>query len=159
MENIITESTEKQYSVESYRLRYKASTPAPKKPLTSPTRVAEMAKSIFNELDGGASVEHFGVCFLNTQNELIGFKAFNTGTIDQVAVYPRMIIHTALMIGAAAMILIHNHPTGHTEPSEEDKRLTRAIRDAGKVLDVRTCDHLIIDDQGKYFSFTERGLI
>jgi DNA repair protein RadC len=55
------------------------------------------------------------------------------------------------------VILAHNHPSGHTDPSEEDQRLTRAIRDAGRLIDLRVVDHIIVGGNG-YFSFTERGL-
>lgn len=154
---------EKNYSVKSFRIKYtaRASTPKTKAALTSPTRVTEMVRGIFNELDGGATVEHFGVCYLNSQNELIGFKAFNSGTVDQVAVYPRLIIHTALMVGAAAMILVHNHPSGYVQPSEEDKQLTRRIKDAASIFDCRILDHIIVnmEDSKRYFSFIEGGLL
>lgn len=150
---------EKNYSIESFKLKYKCASPPPKRDiLSSPDKVVAMTRGIFNELDGGSSVEHFGVCFLNVQNELIGFKAFNTGTVDQVAVYPRMILHTALMVGASGMVLIHNHPSGYAEPSEEDRRLTRSIKDAGRLLDVRLLDHLIIGADIHY-SFLERGIL
>ena len=155
---ILTKPHEKQYSVQSFRLRYKCSIPPPATPLTTPGAVTDVTRAVFGKLDGGLSVEHFGAWFLNSQSMIIGFKAFNTGTVDQVAVYPRMIIHTALMVGAAALVLVHNHPSGITEPSEEDKRLTKTLVDAGRFFDMRVVDHIIIG-QDKHFSFVERGLI
>lgn len=152
--------TPRGYTVKSFTLRYQAmSEPPTKDLLTSPQRVAEMTRGIFNELDGGPTVEHFGACFLNVKNGLIGFKAFNTGTIDQVAVYPRMVIHTALMVGAAALILIHNHPSGSIDPSEDDKCLTNSLHAAGRLFDIRVLDHLIIAEDSRYYSFLEHGLI
>lgn len=152
---------EKNYSVQSFRMRYRCATPPPTKSqnlLTSPQRVVEMARALFRDLDFGTTHEHFGVFYLNTQNELIGFKAINDGTVDQVAVYPRMIVHTALMVGAAGMILVHNHPSGYIDPSEEDKNLTRTLTQAARLFDVSVRDHLIISEAG-YFSFIERGLL
>lgn len=160
MSEILTGLEVHNYTVKSFTIKYACKAPLPKKDLlTSPARVMAAVQGIFNELDGGPTVEHFGVLFLNVQNELIGFKAFNTGTIDAVAVYPRMIIHTALMVGAAGLILVHNHPSGYSDPSEEDRRLTRSMIEASKVFDLRIMDHLIIGDGSKYFSFAERGLI
>lgn len=151
---------ERRYSVESFKIKYMAKTPPPKKDvLNSPRRVVSMSTAIFNELDGGSSVEHFGAIFLNSQNEMIGFKAFNTGTVDQVAVYPRMIIHTGLMVGASGIILVHNHPSGYTNPSEEDRRLTRTLKEAARLFDIRILDHLVTNENGDHFSFLEQGLL
>jgi DNA repair protein RadC len=148
---------EKQYSVESFKIRYKAMSPPPKKDLmTSPGRVITMARGVISEFDGGMSIEHFGVIYVNVQNEMIGLKVFNTGTIDQVAVYPRMIIHTGLMLAAGGVILFHNHPSGNCEPSEEDRRMTNSIKDAGKLFDIRILDHLVISENS-HSSFLERG--
>ncbi len=151
---------EKNYSISSFKIKYKCAVPPPKGKvsMTSPAKVVETARALFRDLDFGHSHEHFGVFYLNIQNDVIGFKAVNDGTIDQVAVYPRMIIHTALMTGASGIILVHNHPSGFTDPSEEDKRLTRAIKDASRIFDIRIMDHLIVSESG-YFSFSERGII
>lgn len=150
----------KTYTIESFKIKYMAEKPLPKKKdlLNVPEKVVSAFKNLVNEFDGGMSVEHFGVFFLNVQNELIGFKMFNTGTIDQVAVYPRMIIHTALMVGASALILCHNHPSGYSDPSEDDKRLTRSIKDAGSLFDIRCLDHIVVSAEN-YSSFLARGIL
>jgi DNA repair protein RadC len=96
--------------------------------------------------------------YLNVQNELIVHEIINEGTVDQVAVYPRRIIERALMHHAAGLVIVHNHPSGHVEPSEEDKNLTRTVRNTAAALDVRLLDHLIVGGGG-YFSFVERGLL
>lgn len=160
MTTVINETTEKNYSIQSFKIKYKCAVPLPKEKsvLSNPSKVIETARALFRDLDFGHSHEHFGVFYLNVQNEVIGFKAVNDGTIDQVAVYPRMLIHTALMVGAAGLILVHNHPSGHAEPSEEDKRLTRAIKDASSIFDIRVMDHIIVTETG-HFSFLERGLV
>jgi DNA repair protein RadC len=124
-----------------------------KSALTSPERVLRFAQMKL----GGLPHEAFMVIFLNIQNEILHHDILNEGTVDQVAVYPRRIIEKALACHAAGVILAHNHPSGYTDPSEEDKRLTRVIREAGRLIDLKVVDHLIVGANG-YFSFTEKGL-
>lgn len=122
--------------------------------LASPQRVVEFLRMKI----GGLPHEAFAVVFLNAQNEVISHTVINEGTIDQVAVYPRRIIEKALAAHAAAIIISHNHPSGHTDPSDEDKNLTRTLNNASKILDIRLLDHIIVGKTG-YFSFVERGLL
>jgi len=92
------------------------------------------------------------VIFLNSQNEIIAHEILNEGTIDQVAVYPRRIIERSLAHHAAGLILVRNHPSGHTRPSDDDKRLTRSMNEESRLIDVGLVDHLIVGGDG-YFSF------
>jgi len=121
--------------------------------LSSPDRVADFARSKL----AGLPHEAFMVLYLNTQNELLHHEILNEGTIDQVAVYPRRVVESALARHASGLILAHNHPSGYTDPSDEDKNLTRSIRDAARLFDVRLLDHLVVG-KGGYFSFLEKGL-
>ncbi len=121
--------------------------------LTSPEHVLRFVRMKL----GGLPHEAFMVIFLNIQNEILHHEILNEGTVDQVAVYPRRIIEKALGCHAAGVILAHNHPSNHTDPSDEDKRLTRVIREAAQVVDVRVIDHIIVGESG-YFSFTQHGL-
>ncbi len=122
--------------------------------LTSPDRVVHFSRMKL----AGLSHEAFMTLFLNTQNEMIGHEIINEGTIDQVAVYPRRIVEKALARHAAGLIIVHNHPSGYTDPSDEDKSLTRSIKDAVRLLEIRLLDHIIVGQQG-YFSFLENGLL
>ncbi len=122
--------------------------------LTSPDRVVSFARMKI----AGLPHEAFMAIFLNTQNELIDHAIINEGTVDQVAVYPRRIVEKALAHHAAGLIIVHNHPSGYTDPSEEDKRLTRTLKEAARLLDIKVLDHLIVG-RGGYFSFLERGII
>jgi DNA repair protein RadC len=106
----------------------------------------------------GLPHEAFMVVYLNTHNEIIHEEIINQGTVDQVAVYPRRIIEMALARQASGLILCHNHPSGYTAPSKEDKALTLAIKQAGRLFDIRLVDHLIVG-KGGYFSFKEGGLL
>ena len=124
--------------------------------VSSPARVVETVREIYRDLDGDQ--EHFVILTLNTQNEVEGFKVVASGMMDQVAVDLKLVFRSAILLGAAGMIVVHNHPSGYTDPSEEDKALTRSINQSSKLLGIRLLDHIVIGDKG-YSSFAERGLI
>jgi DNA repair protein RadC len=102
--------------------------------------------------------EVFAVIFLDTRHRVIEFERLFTGTIDGATVYPRVIAERALHHQAGAVILAHNHPSGVAEPSLADQAITRRIKEALALLDVRTLDHFVIGD-GVPVSMAERGLI
>lgn len=106
----------------------------------------------------GREHEVFACLFLDTRNRVIAFEEVFRGTIDGASVHPREIVKRALQHNAAAVILAHNHPSGVCEPSQADLRLTRRLRDALQLVDVRVLDHLIVGD-GAPMSFAEQGLI
>ncbi len=107
---------------------------------------------------GGKKDEEFSVIYLDAQNRIIAFETIQRGIVNQAVVYPRQVLERALKKKAAAIILAHNHPSGHVRPSEADIRLTRAIRETAKVLDILVHDHLIIGENC-FFSFREEGLM
>ena len=96
--------------------------------------------------------------YLNSQHKLIEVDELFMGTIDGAAVYPREIAKAALGHNAAAVILGHNHPSGITEPSAADRRITERIVSALGLLDIRVLDHVIVSTEGS-FSFAEEGLM
>jgi DNA repair protein RadC len=102
--------------------------------------------------------EEFAVLFLDAQHRLITMKPLFRGTLTQTSVYPREVVREALGCHAAAAIAAHNHPSGVTEPSRADEHLTRALREALALVDVRLLDHVIVG-QGRSFSFAEAGLL
>jgi len=122
--------------------------------LSSPTDAAAFVRAKI----AGLPHEAFLLIFLNAKNEVTGHEVLQEGTVDRVAVYPRRVMEAALARGAAALILAHNHPSGHPEPSEEDRRLTRALAQAAKTLDLRLLDHLIVAGD-KHHSFAQAGLL
>ena len=73
--------------------------------------------------------------------------------------HPREVFKAAILGNAAAIILFHNHPSGDPDPSREDRELTRRLIDAGRILGIDVLDHVVLGDEGQYFSFKERGLI
>ena len=95
--------------------------------------------------------------FLDAQNQVMGIYISN-GTVNQAVVYPREIIRHALLIGSSCIILVHNHPSGHPRPSDADIRLTKAIHDIAKMLDILVHDHIIIGGE-RFFSFREEGIM
>ena len=103
-------------------------------------------------------VELFRVLHLNTRNVLIRDEIMNQGTVDQAPVHVREVIRRALELQSAAIILVHNHPSGDPSPSRADIEITRRIVDAGKPLNIAVHDHLIIGAHG-HASLRAQGLI
>jgi DNA repair protein RadC len=104
------------------------------------------------------AVERFRVLHLNARNMLVRDEVMSEGSIDQAAVYVREVIRRALDIGSAAIILVHNHPSGDPAPSRADIDITKAIAAAGKPLGIAVHDHLIIGTQG-HASLRAQGLV
>ena len=107
-----------------------------------------------------AHLEHevFAVLFLDNRHRVIEYETLFRGTIDGASVHPREVVKAALAHNAAAVILAHNHPSGVAEPSQADLHLTRRLREAMGLVDIRVLDHLVIGD-GEAVSFAERGLL
>ncbi len=93
---------------------------------------------------GHETREQFRVLFLDKKNRLIADEQQTQGTVDHAPVYPREIMRRALELGASAIVLVHNHPTGDPTPSNEDIAMTKCIVEAGKPLSVRIHDHIIV---------------
>ena len=102
--------------------------------------------------------EVFGFLCLDNQHRVISVVHAFKGTIDGAAVYPREVAREVLQHNAAAVIYFHNHPSGNPEPSQADINLTKRLKEALALLDVRSLDHIIVSG-GSYTSLAERGLI
>lgn len=122
--------------------------------LSSPETVLDFSRL---KLTGLAN-EALMAIYVNVKNEVIDYEILNEGTVDNVVIYPRRIIEGALSYHASGLIIVHNHPSGNPEPSEEDRVLTSSLSDISKTLDIRLLDHIIIARDG-HFSFRERGLV
>jgi len=107
-----------------------------------------------------AQLEHeeFGVLWLNPQHGLIKNERLFRGTTTQTSVYPREVVKAALSCNAAAAIVYHNHPSGAVEPSRADEELTRTLKTALSLIDVRVLDHVVVGGADTV-SFAERGMI
>ncbi|MCS4503013.1 DNA repair protein RadC [Arhodomonas aquaeolei] len=104
------------------------------------------------------SAEVFAALFLDNRHRVIAFEELFRGTIDAAQVHPREVVRRALAHNAAAVIVAHNHPSGVAEPSGADEQITRRLRDALALVDVRVLDHFVVGD-GEVVSFAERGLL
>ena len=102
--------------------------------------------------------EVFCCLYLDNRHRVLGFEELFRGTIDGTSVYPREVVKQALSANAAAVILAHNHPSGIAEPSQADERITRRVKAALELVDIRLLDHLVIGD-GTSTSLASRGLL
>jgi DNA repair protein RadC len=104
------------------------------------------------------TVERVRILYLDTKNRLIEDHHLGDGSIDEAAIHPREVIRRAMDVGASAMILVHNHPSGSPEPSRADIQITQRIAEAGRLLGVEVHDHVIIGREG-HTSLRAQGLI
>ena len=107
----------------------------------------------------GLGHEVFFALWLDAQNRLLGAEELFRGSLTQTTVHPREVVKRALAHNAAAVVLAHNHPSGVAEPSAADQLLTRELKQALALVDVRVLDHFIVAGQGRPLSFAERGLL
>ena len=103
--------------------------------------------------------EVFMALWLDAQNRLLKADELFSGTLTQTSVYPREVVKAALANNAAAVILAHNHPSGIAEPSRADEMLTRSLKEALALVDVKVLDHFIVAGNTPPLSFAERGLL
>lgn len=122
--------------------------------ITSSADVYENMKAEMSDLQH----EEFWLLLLNKANKIIKKQPISQGGISGTVADPKMIFNYALNHLASSIILVHNHPSGNTKPSEADKRLTRQMVEAGKLLEISVLDHIIYTDNG-YFSFADENLM
>ncbi|MDI3381566.1 DNA repair protein RadC [Xenophilus aerolatus] len=106
----------------------------------------------------GRAHEVFAALFLDSQHRLVALEELFRGTLNQTSVYPREVVQRALHHHAAAVVLAHNHPSGSVEPSRADEALTKTLKAALALVDVRVLDHIIVGP-GQALSMAERGLM
>jgi DNA repair protein RadC len=122
--------------------------------LSSPQVVRDFLRAKLGALEH----EVFAVLMLDAQNRLIEYVELFRGTVTQASVYPREVVKESLARNAAALVLVHNHPSGVAEPSRADEHLTQTLKAALALVDVGVLDHLIVAG-GDVLSFAERGLL
>lgn len=130
--------------------------------LTPPPRQSLTCWSLLHQylMSGavGETREAFRVLFLDKKNQLLADEVMGVGTVDHAPVYPREIVRRALEVGAKALILTHNHPSGDPTPSPADVDMTRQVMAAARVLDIAVHDHVVVG-AGKVSSMRSLGLM
>jgi DNA repair protein RadC len=109
----------------------------------------ELVYAAFNFLKYEAK-EQFIVINLNSQHGIMNYETVATGTVNSIKLRPCEVLRTAVILNAPAIILVHNHPSGHTEPSQSDIAITNKIVECGKLLGIDVLDHIIIGESGFY---------
>lgn len=120
---------------------------------TAPSQVYEAFRFLMME-----TKEIFLTLHLDGKNRIQCIDQVSTGSLNQSIVHPREVFKTACLTNAAAIILVHQHPTGDPTPSSEDISITRRLKEAGEIMGIKILDHIIVGD-GEYLSFVERGLL
>lgn len=123
--------------------------------ISKPSDAIAFLKSAYLGFDAGQ--EHFVLLALSSSNAIVGFKHLSSGGVDASIVDPRIVFRAAFALGAAAIIVCHNHPSGNPSPSPEDVKVTKRLREGGEILGIKVVDHIIIAGD-KYMSFAEEGV-
>jgi DNA repair protein RadC len=129
----------------------------PKQKITSAHDVVNIIMPQMSDQMRDLKTEIFKVIYLNSNNKIIEISDAAKGTVNHAMPIVREIIHTALQKYAAAIICVHNHPSANVSPSAEDKKFTQELASAGKLMDVKVLDHIIVGDNN-FYSFAEEGL-
>lgn len=122
--------------------------------IKNPENIVQLLRSSIKD----KAKEHFKLILLNTRNKIIGISTVSIGTLNSNLVHPREVFREAISHSAASVVFAHNHPSGDSEPSEDDLTITKRLTEAGKILGIEVVDHIIITKNG-FFSFKEKGLI
>jgi DNA repair protein RadC len=125
--------------------------------ITSSSDMADVCRKVFSE-DKIDWIEEFMVIALSRANRVIGFYKVGAGGVTGVVADPKVIFQFALLSNASNLIVAHNHPSGSLRPSRADEELTAKIKEAGKLLDIKVLDHIILTSEGHY-SFADEGII
>lgn len=114
---------------------------------------------IVKELIGESDRENFLVVSCNTKNKINNISVVSVGTLNSSLVHPREVFKTAILSNSSSIFIVHNHPSGNTNPSNADYKITEKLIDCGKILDINILDHIIIGHEHNYLSFREEGFI
>lgn len=123
-----------------------------KSKLSSPSEVVRFFSAELSE----TRVEKFIAVLLNTKNEIINWEIISIGSLNASIVHPREVFIRAIKRSAASILVVHNHPSGHVDPSREDINITKRLSEAGQLIGIPLIDHIIIG-KDKYYSFKEEN--
>lgn len=125
--------------------------------LPEPMRGGECAVAFLEGVIGDQCQEVFYAIYLDTKGRVLRSVEISRGTLGSALVHPREVFTPALVCGAAAVLVAHNHPSGDPEPSADDRTTTRRLQRAGRLLGVELLDHIVIGHAGRFKSFLEQG--
>ena len=125
--------------------------------ITSPDDVAKMATEIMNMSE--KDIEEFWVLHLSSRTVVTALQMVSRGSLCETISHPREVFKAALLNNSCSIILVHNHPSGLSNPSGNDKKTTERLVEAGKIVGIKILDHVIIGHENNIFSFKENGLI
>ena len=117
---------------------------------------SQSLKNIASELLSDAATERFLVFFMDSKNRILGFNEASVGSLNASIVHPRDAFRAAVIQGASAVTIVHNHPSGDPAPSREDRDTTKRMIQAGQILGIHVLDHIVIGDDD-YYSFADAG--
>lgn len=141
------------YSLTTYRWKaFRRTSPIAK--IRGPVDVATLAKHVLD----GEPQEIFLTFFLDTQHQVTGYTEVTRGILDASLVHPREVFRGAILHNAAAIVVVHNHPSGNPLPSAEDRAVTRALSEAGRIIGIRLLDHVVVGETTHY-SFADEGAL
>ena len=133
---------------------------ARKQTVSNPRTVQEVLSKVLNsENEVDRMKEHFWVIGLSTRNAIQYIDLVSLGTLNASLVHPREVFRFSILKAVSSIILSHNHPSGDSEPSEEDLRITRRLVEAGKIIGIEVLDHIVIGSSDSFCSFKERGIL
>jgi DNA repair protein RadC len=152
-----TMKQEAEFKVAEIEVSYTPSN-IPNQRITDSTDVVQYLKPFYNNMTI-ALQEEFLVVYLNNAGAILGIYRHSKGAMNATIVDVRLIMATGLKTGAHQIILSHNHPSGRLQPSQNDQYLTRKVKEAGILLDIKLLDHIIVDAAFNIFSFASDGLL
>lgn len=135
-------------------LAWEPGAPEDRELLSTPEAAAEIACTMIGSLDREACV----LLALDTQHRIIRAELISMGTVTNTFMAPREILRAALLAGATAIIVAHNHPSGSPEPSTDDERVTRRLASAGEIVGIELLDHLVVSGE-RWVSLARKGMV
>lgn len=121
--------------------------------ISTPRDAADLARRIVKD----DAREHFTVLFMDGRHKPIAHSVLSIGTATAALVHPREVFQSAVLLGAVAVILLHNHPSGNPTPSSEDRELTKRLADAGRLIGINVVDHIIYTRRSGFYSLREHS--
>jgi DNA repair protein RadC len=141
------------YELETFKVKLSIADPAPAEKASCSDAAVKIFRAIYSGLD--ADQEHFTILFLDNKNVIRAYKTLFTGSQTAGIVHPAVVFRTALLFGAVALVVCHNHPSGDPAPSFEDKDITRRLKESAAILGIRFLDHIILGN-GRFYSFSDQ---